>query len=46
MFMLLGTRKEENESMDLVRWDRVEMPKKLGGWGLKNIFEFIKTLSY
>jgi hypothetical protein len=28
----------------LVKWQRLAMPKYLGGWGLKNIFFFSKEL--
>ena len=27
-----------------VRWERIALPKALGGWGLKNIFNFAKAL--
>ena len=28
-----------------VRWERIALPKRLGGWGIKNIFLFAKALA-
>ena len=38
-------RNEVNESIHLVRWDSLARSKKLGGWGIKNIFYFGKALT-
>lgn len=31
--------------MPWVGWERIALPKALGGWGLKNIFHFSKALA-
>jgi len=31
--------------MSWVRWEKIAIPKALGGWGLKNIFLFVKALA-
>jgi hypothetical protein len=38
-------RKKEKESIHLVNWKRIAKPKKKGGWGIKNIFWFGKSLA-
>lgn len=30
--------------MPWMRWERIALPKALGGWGLKNVFLFSKAL--
>jgi hypothetical protein len=40
MFSFLRTSKKYKEAMHLIRWKRMEKPKKTGGWGIKNIFSF------
>jgi hypothetical protein len=43
MFSFLWTGKKE--SIHLVNWKRIAKPKKIGGWGIKNIFWFGKALA-
>jgi hypothetical protein len=44
-FSYLWRGKSENWVMPWVRWERIAKPKALGGWGLKNIFLFSKSLA-
>lgn len=30
--------------MPWARWEYIALPKSLGGWGLKNIFQFLRPL--
>ena len=39
-FTLLWQGKKEIHTRRWVKWDRITIPKALGGWGLKNIFHF------
>ena len=32
------------EGVDLINWERLPMPKSFGGWGLKTIYYFAKSL--
>jgi hypothetical protein len=29
----------------LISWDKIAKPKKMGGWGIKNIYTFGKALA-
>jgi hypothetical protein len=42
-FMWSG--KKESHVIPWVRWEKIVVPKALGGWGLKNIFLFSKALA-
>jgi hypothetical protein len=41
----MWTGKKEKENIHLVNWKRIAKPKKIGGWGFKNIFCFGKALA-
>jgi len=43
-FNYLWARKEDQNSLVLVSWENIFLPKTLGGWGLKNIHLFTKSL--
>ena len=43
-FRFLWSGKQETHVTPWVRWERISIPKGLGGWGLKNIFLFAKYL--
>jgi hypothetical protein len=45
MFSFLWTGKKVKEGMHLVSWKKIAKPKKVGGWGIKNIFSFGKALA-
>jgi hypothetical protein len=45
MFSFLWTGKKDKEGMHLISWKRISKPKKIGGWGIKNIFTFGKALA-
>jgi len=45
MFSFLWTGKKLKKGMHLVSWKRIAKPKKLEGWGIKNIFSFGKALA-
>jgi hypothetical protein len=45
MFSLLWNGKKVKEGMHLVSWKKIAKPKKSGGWGIKNIFTFGKSLA-
>jgi hypothetical protein len=40
----LWSGKKEAHVIPWVRWDKIVVPKAMGGWGLKNIFLFSKAL--
>jgi hypothetical protein len=42
-FMWVGTK--DKQVIPWVRWSTLAIPKVLGGWGLKNIFLFAKSLA-
>ena len=44
-FSYLWRGKKENQVIPWVRWERIANLKALGGWGLKNIFLFSKSLA-
>jgi hypothetical protein len=44
-FRFLWSGKKESHVTPWVRWERIVVPKALGGWGLKNIFLFSKALA-
>lgn len=44
-FSFLWSGSKEKKTMPWVRWERIAIPKALGGWGLKNIFHFSKALA-
>jgi hypothetical protein len=41
----LWTCNKEIESIHLVNWNKIAKPKKIGGWGFKNILCFGKALA-
>ena len=43
-FSFLWRGKHDHRAMVWVRWEKIPVPKALGGWGLKNIFLFAKAL--
>jgi hypothetical protein len=43
-FKFLWSGKKESHVTPWVRWEKIVVPKALGGWGLKNIFLFSKAL--
>jgi hypothetical protein len=45
MFSFLWTGKKTKEGIHLTSWNKIAKPKKLGGWGIKNIFTFGKALA-
>jgi hypothetical protein len=45
MFSFVWSGKKDKEGIHLIRWDKLAKPKKLGGWGIKNIFTFGKALA-
>jgi hypothetical protein len=44
-FRFLWSGKKESHVTPWVRWKRIVVPKALGGWGLKNIHFFSKSLA-
>jgi hypothetical protein len=38
MFSFLWSGKKLKEGLHLINWQKIAMPKKDGGWGIKNIF--------
>ena len=44
-FRFLWSGKHEANVTPWVRWENIAVPKGLGGWGLKNIFHFAKSLA-
>jgi hypothetical protein len=45
MFSFLWTGKKIKEGIHLVSWNQLAKPKKMGGWGIKNIYTFGKALA-
>jgi len=45
MFNFLWSGKKEKEGMNLSNWKNISKPRKVGGWGIKNIFFFGKALA-
>jgi hypothetical protein len=45
MFSFLWTGKKIKEGIHLISWNKIAKPKKMGGWGIKNIFTFGKALA-
>jgi hypothetical protein len=45
MFSFLWTGKKTKEGIHLVSWNQLAKPKKMGGWGIKNIYSFGKALA-
>ena len=43
-FKFLWSGKKESHVTPWVHWEKIVVPKDLGGWGLKNIFLFSKYL--
>ena len=43
-FRFLWSGKKEDQVAPWVGWKRIAVPKGLDGWGLKNIFLFVKAL--
>lgn len=44
-FIFLWQGKKEVQSRPWVKWEKIAIPKSLGGWGLKNIFRLLTTLA-
>jgi hypothetical protein len=44
-FQFLWQGHKDKKFLPWVHWERIAMPKSLGGWGLKNIFTFSKALA-
>lgn len=44
MFNFLWSGKMDKRVMPWAHWEHIALPKSLGGWGLKNIFNFSKDL--
>ena len=44
-FSFLWTASKQNDGIALVKWKTLAMPKKLGGWGIKNLDMFTKALA-
>jgi len=44
MFKFPWTEKKLKEGVHLISWKNIANPKKVGGWGIKNIFNFGKSL--
>ena len=44
-FSFLWAEKREKEELPLVSWKKMAKPKKVGGWGLKNIHLFKQALA-
>jgi hypothetical protein len=45
MFSFLWSGKKEKEGIHLSNWKKIAKPKKVGGWGIKNIFMFGQALA-
>jgi hypothetical protein len=45
MFSFMWTGKKLKEGIHLISWENIAKPKKLGGWGIKNIYAFGKSLA-
>ena len=41
-FSFVWRGKHDHRAMVWVRWEKIVVPKALGGWGLKNIFLFVE----
>jgi hypothetical protein len=45
VFRFLWTEKKQTEGIPLVKWKAIAKPKEEGGWVLKNIYYFGKSLA-
>jgi hypothetical protein len=45
MFNFLWKGNNETEHYHLCKWELLTLPKKYGGWGLRNLFDFNKDLT-
>jgi hypothetical protein len=45
MFNFLWKRNCDSHTMHLCSWERLSLPKSFGGWGIRNIFDFSKSLA-
>jgi len=45
MFNFLWRRNSETNQLHLCKWEQITIPKKFGGWGIHNIFDFSKALA-
>jgi len=45
VFSYIWRGNKDKQVMPWVRWEKIAVPKALGGWGLKNIFLFSKALA-
>jgi hypothetical protein len=41
-YMFIWSRDQEKKGIVLVSWKKLALPKAQGGWGLKNIFLFLR----
>jgi hypothetical protein len=44
MFNFLWKGNNDTKSFHLCKWESLTLPKKFGGWGLRNLFDFNKDL--
>jgi hypothetical protein len=45
MFNFLWKRNCDSHTLHLCNWERISLPKSFGGWGIRNIFDFSKSLA-
>jgi len=45
VFNFLWKGNSESKHYHLCKWELLTLPKKYGGWGLRNIFDFNKALA-
>jgi hypothetical protein len=45
MFNFLWKGNNETKHYHLCKWELLTLPKKFGGWGLRNLFDFNKALA-
>ena len=44
-FAFLWTASKQNNGIPLVKWTNIDLPKEIGGWGIKNLPLFTKALA-
>jgi hypothetical protein len=45
MFNFLWKNNNESHQIHLCNWEQIALPKSFGGWGIRNIFDFSKSLA-
>jgi hypothetical protein len=45
VFNFIWKGNSESTHYHLYKWEQLTLPKKYGGWGLRNIFDFNKSLA-